>query len=493
MTSNFAPHSQTRNQHKHMAPQLQDFPDELLVQVLNYLPKSDLKSARLTCTRYGRIGAQWLFQRVYFAPRKAAIDTFLNISANPTFARTVTELVYDARLFLPELTAYKAFKAAFDKHIPDEDDGYGAGGDQAGDGTESTDNDDDTESLPRSVKPDRNWIGSESYHEALANDLVRYTRLVDQQQKILGNRKEYKALLTGLDKFPNITTVVILDEVTQWGELSLRDEDHSWYTERSRHEATVLAPSPWTQQMHPIGATTKKADVRGIHNLILAASVHCQKLKELQLASIRSYAPTNIFEMDEATYDKACSMVPRLTSLKMNLTVSGIGDEDWQEQHSCLKGFLSEARELRCCQINGRISIHVFNDTIWPHLETLHWGDLGLSAAEFKNFTQAHKGTLRELKLRNIYIYGEEGWADAAKEIGKHLRLRRVCIFGVCDEVTREAGETPYLDDATHWAVARSFMQSVPRTICLDPDSDDCYAMIVACPGEGEAGVSHSS
>ncbi len=71
-----------------MAPQLQDVPNELLADILGYLPKSDLKSARLTCARYGHIGAQWLFQRVYFAPRKAAIDTFLNISANPTFART---------------------------------------------------------------------------------------------------------------------------------------------------------------------------------------------------------------------------------------------------------------------------------------------------------------------------------------------------------------------------------------------------------------------
>ena len=37
------------------------------------------------------------------------MDTFLNISSNPAFAWTVTELVYDGRLFLPVGEEYMSY------------------------------------------------------------------------------------------------------------------------------------------------------------------------------------------------------------------------------------------------------------------------------------------------------------------------------------------------------------------------------------------------
>lgn len=479
------------NQHKHMAPQLQDFPDELLVEILGYLPKLDLKSARMTCTRYSHIGAQWLFQRVYFAPRKAAIDTFLNISANHAFARTVTELVYDGRLFLPELTAYKPFKEAFDAYIWDENNGYGFDGDQAGDGTESTVNvDDGIETLSRSATPGWRTIGDEDYHESLANNLFRYTRLFDQQQRILGDRKDYEALLAGLTNLPNITTVIIRDNFSQLCDWTLGRDDQSWYIERSRREINVLAPSQWPRDM--LAAAGNEWDVRGIHNLIRAVSVHCQELKELQLASVSLGAPMTVFEMDKDLYDKACTMAQRLTSLTASLYVSrSDSNQDWQDQYDCLQGFLSHAKELCRFGMNGRIDVHLFNNKVWPHLETLNLGDLSLGAAEIKEITQAHKGTLRELTLRNVYMSGEESWCDAAEEIGKYLRLRRVSIFDVCDEVTEEANGNPYLKDETNLAVARSFMQSVPRTTLLKGHSFTIIACPGECPEEGEVGGSH--
>lgn len=116
-----------------------------------------------------------------------------------------------------------------------------------------------------------------------------------------------------------------------------------------------------------------------------------------------------------------------------------------------------------------------------------------MDATEIKAITQTHKCTLRELKLRNVYMFGEEGWADAAKEMGKYLRLRRVSVLGVCDEVTYERTRVPYLEPEANLAVARSFMQSIPRTILLAEDEDT----IIACPEEDsslvEIGDSHKS
>lgn len=211
-----------------MAPNLQGLPDELLVYVLGYLPVSDLKSARLTCTRYGRIGAQWLFQCVYFAPRKSVIETFLNISTNPTFARTVTELVYDGRLFLPELVEYKPYKKAFDAHNSDLNildrsgvgDGSTTDADHVGNGTRPTNNADSDTVPPSTWSAIPRSISSEVYHETLANNLVRYTRLFEQQQSILEDQKDYEALLTGLSNLPHITTVAIRDRFFDRSDLS---------------------------------------------------------------------------------------------------------------------------------------------------------------------------------------------------------------------------------------------------------------------------------
>ena len=487
------------NKLKHMASQLQNFPDELLVEVLGYLPKFDLRSARLTCTRYASIGAQWLFQRVYFAPRQAAMDDFLDISANPTFARTVTELVYDARLFLPELVAYKPFQEAFDAHIEHkfvEDDEDIAGLYQAGDGTGPINNvDDNYRTLSRSTVSKWKRKSDERYHESLANNLVRYTRLVDQQQSILEDRKDYAALFPGLKSFSNITTLIILDDFDQGREWTpLRIDDHSWYHQRSSHGNALAAPSKWPGDKRPGGAPRKKWDVRGIRTLIRAVSVYCQNLKELHLASEINDSPMTIFELGDHEHDVACTMFRRLTTLKMNVYMStSDSEEEWQAQNDCLEGFLSEARELRHLAMGGRFDTNVFKDKIWPHLETLNWGDFAINATALKVILQAHKGTLRELTLRNVYMSGDEGWADAAEDVGKYLRLRRVSVLGVCDEVSLEENAMTYLDDEVSLAVAYSFMQSIPRTILLEEDE---YT-IIACPGVDpslvEVGDSHST
>lgn len=475
-----------------MTPTLQDLPDELLVEVLGYLPKSDLKSARLASTRYGRIGAQWLFQRVYFAPRKSVIEIFLNISANPTFARTVTELVYDGRLFLPELVAYRPYKEAFDANIPHTyipdrhgvDERDTADADLVGDGSRPTNNaDSDGTPLSRSATRRR-----EVYHETLANHLVHYTRLFEQQQCILGDQKDYEALLTGLTNLPHITTVTILDKSFRCSERTLLGiGDHVPFITRPWYEMGMVLPAQWPQNMHREHAVGNKWDVRGVQNLIRAVSVHCRKLTGLDLASVSSSAPITFFEMDEDVYDAACKMAQRLTSLKLNLHISmSDSAEDMQEQYEGLEGFLSQAKELRCLEIMGRLDFKYINHTVWPHLETLNLEHLGLNAAELKVMMQAHKGTLRDLEFCNVYMYGGEGWADAAKEMGKYLRLRRICVSGVCDDVTIETLGQPYLEDEVNLAVARSFMQSIPSTKVMQVDFLSAF---IACLEEDSSPV----
>ena len=104
-----------------------------------------------------------------------------------------------------------------------------------------------------------------------------------------------------------------------------------------------------------------------------------------------------------------------------------------------------------------------------------------LHADDLKAFTQAHKSTLRQLKLRNVYIDAEVGLADVAKEISKYLRLRSVSIINIEDDVTKYEDMSDNEIREQDLAVARIFMQSTPRTILLDDGRT-----LAASPEEGE-------
>lgn len=437
-----------------MATRFQDLPDELLVQILGYLPRSDLKCARLSCTRCGHTGAQWLFQRVYFAPRKAAIDTFLSISANPGFARSVTELVYDGRLFVSELTDCSRFKTAFDECL----------------------------NAPNSD------LNGATYDEVLANSLIRYTSLYDQQQSILQDCKDYEALLTGLNNFSNITTVIALDVFCQnyRGKAHPKD-DRSWYTRRSRLEiAEPIAPKRCPRG----GKDLETWDVRGIQNLVRAVSKRCQNVKDLEIGEY-SEAPAAIFEMDEDGYNDACTLAQRLTCLAMNLCISREDDEDArQTQYNRLEGFLSQTKELRCISMKGRIDSNVFKNKMWPHLGTLRVKGLLFGPAQLKTITKTHKNTLHTLILHSVMLTGLNAWLATAIEVGKYLRLRRIDIKDLSDSAaSRLPNSFAHLEEDESLMVARNFMQSIPQTRELE---SSCHCTIIVCPGEGEARNVHN-
>ena len=441
-----------------MSPRLQSLPDELLVQVLRYLPRFDLKSARLTCSQFARTGAQWLFHRVYFAPRRSAIDTFINISSNPVFARNVTELVYDARLFVSDFTNYESYKGAYDAfkvmELPE--------------GTSMSDMVQATEAIQRHFAS-VNWKSTEAegYGESVVDTWSRYRHLLGQQQQILEDKEDYEALCAGLKSLPNVTTILVLDqffECGNWG--ALRIDDHSWYHQRSQREIAVpVLPLSWARDKTSDPDESRKWDVRGFQQLIRAVSQHGHNVVQLHIASEASSAPMSIFGMDQDVCDDTCRMVRRLDLLDMALYVSTSCSEiEYSEQEDRLNSTLSEAKNLRCLAICGRIDGNLLEDKVWPHLAILRLGDIFIQADALKAIVPAHKDTLRELLFRNVYLCGDEGWADVAEEVGKYLRLRKIEILGVADEVTRERTDGPYLDDKVEEAVARSFMQSIPRT-----------------------------
>ena len=467
-----------------MSPQLHSLPYELVAEVLSRLPKSDLKSARLTCVRLGRIGAQWLFQRVYFAPRQSAIETFLNVSSNPEFARNVTELVYDGRLFLEELTDYGSYKATYFKDC-------------------QLNEDLDFNIVEKAAmgEPARFWLwdtGDEDYedyhddyHDNLVDTLVGYTHLFNEQQQIIRDKRDYEALCAGLQNLPNITTVLILDNFFQCEDwIPVKIDDHPWYHEQSQRETAVpIPPSSWHPQRFngELGMYEEvgKWDFRGIQNLIRAVSEHGHQVIGLNIGSERSKARASIFAMNQDVWAHGCRMAQRLQILKMDFHsfvqgyYAGVEDDG---QENRLGAFLSEAKRLRLLAISGHMNPTFLTNNSWPHLETLILADMSLWADQLRAITQTYKGTLREITFRFVTLFGNEEFADVAKEVGIDLRLRRVCISKVGDDLVIEENRAPYTTAEIDMAVARGFMQSIPQTT-LSGDYDHGFT-IVACPKE---------
>ena len=78
------------------APEL---PVEVLEDIVQLLPRTSIKNARLTCKHWREVGARYLFRRTYFAPQQEILDLFAKITSDKAFASNVEELIYDARLF----------------------------------------------------------------------------------------------------------------------------------------------------------------------------------------------------------------------------------------------------------------------------------------------------------------------------------------------------------------------------------------------------------
>lgn len=166
-----------------MSPQIHDLPDELLVDILDYLPKVDVKEARLTCTRCTGPGALFLFQRVYFAPRQNMIQSFVRITEHPVSSQTIQEIVYDAMLFQTQYTDEEArfhlyLNARFCSDV-------------------DSDSDDDSQGEPneeRSITrvPANPYAKQIREHYDRCYD--RYQKLVAEQEDILGKGHDHAVL-----------------------------------------------------------------------------------------------------------------------------------------------------------------------------------------------------------------------------------------------------------------------------------------------------------
>lgn len=79
-------------------------PTELKADVLARLEKRDLKSVRLVSREWSVLATAPLFDRVFFSARARDMEVFKQVTRHPFIGKGVREVVYDASLFMVDMT-----------------------------------------------------------------------------------------------------------------------------------------------------------------------------------------------------------------------------------------------------------------------------------------------------------------------------------------------------------------------------------------------------
>ena len=86
-------------------------PNELVVATLDFLGRSDLKSARLVCKTWSSYASEFLFSKIYVAPNRIDLEVFDAITQDPILSKCVRQLVYDGSEFVPDISKASYIRA----------------------------------------------------------------------------------------------------------------------------------------------------------------------------------------------------------------------------------------------------------------------------------------------------------------------------------------------------------------------------------------------
>lgn len=368
------------------------------------------------------------------------MKTFINIASNPLFSVHVKELVYDGRLFLPELADYSTYKLQFDALAGSRILAKGRIGDMVLIGLEMT---------------------SEEYCQSLGNSLVHYARPLESQQTILDEGADFACLSKGLSDFPNLSKVSLINTAGFRGENPFLEDNHEWYNQTSAEDiGLAIGPSEWPCREG--NATIGIWDTRGIQNLIRALANCSSKVVECFKGS-----QISIVDMCREDREKACVLAQDLTRLEIYIDANSEYDPEdtdaYERRKESLAQILKVAGKLRHFSYDGRPDESIFLNLHCSELATLKLGDMGFVGKNLIRIFELHKDSLRELRLRNVFLDGQVGWKALGKQMGNFPRLHYFQVWSLGDEVTAEETEDPYLEEEVHVELARMTMQWVAK------------------------------
>ena len=182
-----------------------------------------------------------------------------------------------------------------------------------------------------------------------------------------------------------------------------------WYSEWSKHAVgNVVQPSRWSDADSTRGSLREFPwDLSGINHLLQVLLPHTSRLNELVIGCQRSSLSSEIFDgLDVSNLNMLLKIVPSLSRIKVDSqTPFGAPKQPWIEGCSRL---LHEAKQLRelylTCGRSLELARTIFLKQTWPHLRVLDIATCNLDIATLRAVSHHHAETLRELRLKNMYI-----------------------------------------------------------------------------------------
>lgn len=93
-------------------------PPEVVIQILSYLTKIDLKVSRLVSNTWSSCASRFLFDNIYISPHRVDLKVFDAITQHPTLSKCVKRLIYDGSKFDMDLSLEGYFRRLCHEHRP---------------------------------------------------------------------------------------------------------------------------------------------------------------------------------------------------------------------------------------------------------------------------------------------------------------------------------------------------------------------------------------
>lgn len=193
------------------------FPEELLAQVVSYLPNRDIKNLRLTCSFF-LSRAHLVLSRVFISANARNIEVFRAIANHETFRTGIFEIIWDDAILA---TAWRRGDA-YDHNEPEDDE---------------SDDDQVKEypedfarmckgNIPRLKHRKAYDLDDHPGHAARAEQVAAqlplqmswkyYKELLQQQEQVLASEADIEALRYGLQRFPSLRRITITPAAHGW-------------------------------------------------------------------------------------------------------------------------------------------------------------------------------------------------------------------------------------------------------------------------------------
>ena len=438
---------------------IQLVPDELLSEVLRYLPTLSLKAARLTCCRWAHAGARWLFTRIFFRPHRGIMDVFTQITSNPVFARGITEMVYDSRLFREHMMAENLYFPAFDQQCRGIVDKRNTGGGSVANTRlpdEDVEETEDSNDQPEKI--------DEQTQRCRFASLKGYCRLYDEQEQILDDGEAFDVLSVGLLHLNNLKKVSIVG--------CFESSDCPWFATWSRNFwQGVVSPIMWFQCLGTIEDPIWKC--RGIRTFIKAMSLQDRALTDWHFGSLETEEALELLTAGN-TVAEFRTFTRSLKCLKLVCTC----DDLMTQAHALAKIF--DNQDLQCLSFGlwsqDQYELHIicswekyFSNTFWPRLAHLDISNWEFQVGSLKDLCYNCKDSLRELRIRYVSLKGPNKqilWQELAGELGQFLKLHYLYLVDL-DRQRLGHNFTDLISNQEQRVLGFRIMQWIPSEMLL--------------------------